>query len=184
MKVYKVTKDGKTSELITNYTNDDIINIYSTNQFSGTFFNFKPLINNIITKLEVTTDYIEDLIKNEKNEELEKLNQRIVDNKYHGKLSSLYSLYKSIEGKEKDRTPVEILLYLSKLNQSENYKSLAKKMYRSFQEAIKIIAARIPAQSMQSFMNMKITSFLETESNIMYIPTNMLVYAGSDFKIY
>ena len=183
MKVYKVTKDGKTSELITNYTNDDIINIYSTNQFSGTFFNFKPLVNNIITNLGVTTDYIEDLIKNEKNEELEELNQKIVDNKYHGKLSSLYSLYKSIEGKEKDRTPVEILLYLSKLNQSENYKSLAKKMYRSFQEAIKIIAARIPAQSMQSFMNMKITSFLETESNIMYIPTNMLVYAGSDFDI-
>lgn len=184
MKVYKVTKDGKTSELITNYTNDDIINIYSTNQFSGTFFNFKPLVNNIIKNLGVTTDDIEDLIKNEENEKLEELNQKIIDNKYHGKLSSLYSLYKSIEGKEKDRTPVEILLYLSKLEQAENYKPLARKMYRSFQEAIKIIAARIPAQSMQSFMNMKITSFLETESNVMYIPTNMLVYAGSDFKIY
>ena len=184
MKVYKVTKDGKTSELITNYTNDDIINIYSTNQFSGSFFNFGPLVNNIIKNLGITTDYINDLIKNSKNDELNELNQKIVDNKYYNKLSSLYSLYKSIEDKKKSRTPAEILLYLSNLNQAENYKPLARKMYRSFQEAIKIIAARIPAQSMQSFMNMKITSFLETESNVMYIPTNMLVYAGSDFKIY
>ena len=180
MKVYKVTKDGKTSELITNYNNDDIINIYSTGQFSGTFFNFWPLVNNIIKNLGITTNNIDDLIKNEKNDEL---NQKIVDNKYYDKLLRLYSLYKSIEGKEKSRTPAELLLYLSNLNQAENYKPLARKMYRSFQEAIKIIAARIPAQSMQSFMNMKITSFLETESNVMYIPTNMLVYAGSDFDI-
>ena len=59
----------------------------------------------------------------------------------------------------------------------------ARIIYQSFKENLKMIAARIPAQSMQSFMNMKIVGFLETQSALAYVPTNMLVYEGSDFKL-
>ena len=63
-------------------------------------------------------------------------------------------------------------------------KRQAKKMYQSFKEACKVIAARIPAQSMQSFMNMKIVAFTNFGTNVVQTPLEMLIFEGSDFKIY
>ena len=57
-------------------------------------------------------------------------------------------------------------------------------MYQSFKEACKVIAARIPAQSMQSFMNMKIVVFTNFGTNTVQTPLEMLIFEGSDFKIY
>ena len=62
-------------------------------------------------------------------------------------------------------------------------KRQAKKMYQSFKEACKVIAARIPAQSMQSFMNMKIVAFTNFGTNVVQTPLEMLIFEGSDFKL-
>ena len=56
-------------------------------------------------------------------------------------------------------------------------------MYQSFKEACKVIAARIPAQSMQSFMNMKIVAFTNFGTNVVQTPLEMLIFEGSDFKL-
>ena len=50
--------------------------------------------------------------------------------------------------------------------------------------ALNFIVARIPAQSMQSFMNMTVRGFINTDSNVVYVPKEQLVLQGSDYKIY
>ena len=50
-------------------------------------------------------------------------------------------------------------------------KRQAKKMYQSFKEACKVIAARIPAQSMQSYMPMKVVAFDNPDINTAYVST-------------
>lgn len=59
----------------------------------------------------------------------------------------------------------------------------AKRMFTSFQEASNYIVARIPAQSMQSFMNMTIAGFIDAETNIAYVPVEQLIFQGSDYDI-
>lgn len=61
----------------------------------------------------------------------------------------------------------------------------AKRMAISFKNAaLNFIVARIPAQSMQSFMNMTIKGFINTTSNVVYVCEHQLLYQGSDYKIY
>lgn len=62
-------------------------------------------------------------------------------------------------------------------------KKSSQDMFTSWQEAIKFIVARIPSQSMQSFMNMKVAMFTESETNICYVPVEQIWYQGSDFDI-
>ncbi len=56
----------------------------------------------------------------------------------------------------------------------------ANKMAISFKNmALNFIVARIPAQSMQSFMNMTIKGFINTDSNVVYICADQLWLQGS-----
>ena len=57
----------------------------------------------------------------------------------------------------------------------------ANKMFLSFEQSLNFVSARIPTQSMQSFMNMRIAGFIESETNIVYVPIEQLVYQGSDY---
>lgn len=60
----------------------------------------------------------------------------------------------------------------------------ANKMAISFKNmALNFIVARIPAQSMQSFMNMTIKGFINTDSNVVYICADQLWLQGSDYDI-
>ena len=70
---------------------------------------------------------------------------------------------------------------LYQLSNEEDLKKLAKKQAMSFEMALNFIVSRIPAQSMQSFMNMRIAGFIESETNIVYVPIEQLVYQGSDY---
>lgn len=103
----------------------------------------------------------------------------------YNKLSSLFDLYKSFDDvhiKDTYKNQKDLVGIVNKLNSDYLDNILATRMYRSFNEALRFVAARIPAQSMQSFMNMKIVGFLETDTNIAYVPIEMLIYEGSDFK--
>lgn len=61
--------------------------------------------------------------------------------------------------------------------------TLGYEMYSSFMKYLEIIAARIPAQSMQSFMPMKIIGFDESGHNNAYVCTQQIWLQGSDFDI-
>ena len=55
--------------------------------------------------------------------------------------------------------------------------------HNCFMKALNVIAARIPAQSMQSFMNMKIAAFDNPDINTAYVSTLQLLLQGSDYDI-
>ena len=141
-------------------------------------------------KFEVVTGAHPDVIKSIKNSKVfytyngyfESL-RRIPANRLYGYLSddSFWSLFANT------RDDISKSAYIkNQTSQAYIDAKMAKQariIYQSFKENLKMIAARIPAQSMQSFMNMKIVGFLETQSALAYVPTNMLVYEGSDFKL-
>jgi hypothetical protein len=71
---------------------------------------------------------------------------------------------------------------LSKINESiiENE---AKNIYRSFKKSLEFVSARIPGQSFQSFMKMKIKNFAKGNYNYCFVSHWQLYLQGSDFDI-
>lgn len=62
-------------------------------------------------------------------------------------------------------------------------KHLSNQTRSSFLQHLNILAARIPSQSMQSFMPMKIVAFTESDTNVAYVSTMQILLQGSDFDI-
>lgn len=60
----------------------------------------------------------------------------------------------------------------------------AKDVFNSFKESLKYISSRIPAQSLQSFMQMQAVAYTETSSNIVYVSHWQTWLQGSDYKLY
>ena len=58
-----------------------------------------------------------------------------------------------------------------------------REIHTSFLRSLDIVAARIPAQSMQSFMPMKIAAFVESDVNNAYVSTDQIWLQGSDYDI-
>lgn len=58
-----------------------------------------------------------------------------------------------------------------------------KERYNTFKEYLHVIAARIPAQSMQSFMAMKVVGFSKGDRNTAYVSDHQIFLQGSDFDI-
>lgn len=59
------------------------------------------------------------------------------------------------------------------------YENLGKQIYASFLKSLEIVAARIPAQSMQSFMPMKVVGFEKSDRNTAYVSTVQFLFQGS-----
>ena len=57
-----------------------------------------------------------------------------------------------------------------------------REKHTSFLKSLDIIAARIPAQSMQSFMPMKVVAFDNPDINTAYVSTYQILLQGSDYK--
>lgn len=62
-------------------------------------------------------------------------------------------------------------------------KRLGNDMYSSFVKTLQTVAARIPAQSMQSFMPMIIVDYCDADLNVAYVSTSQIWLQGSDFDI-
>lgn len=60
---------------------------------------------------------------------------------------------------------------------------VANRAYTSWLKSHEFIAARIPAQSMQSFMEMKNVAYYKTKSNEAYVSVFQIFIQGSDFDI-
>ena len=63
------------------------------------------------------------------------------------------------------------------------YSQEAHKKWVSFQDSLKFIAARIPAQTLQSFMTMKCVGWTENDNNMAYVSHFQTYLQGSDYDI-
>lgn len=98
-------------------------------------------------------------------------------------LSNWEGQLKSVSSEEEKSTLVQQINQHSQTALNNRIKKSAQDMFTSWQEATKFIVARIPSQSMQSFMNMKVAMFTESETNICYVAVEQIWYQGSDFDI-
>lgn len=97
---------------------------------------------------------------------------------------------KPLEDKELDKIRVAQLKDTQKKNK-EKYKQLieefldreAAKKWASFQDSLNYIAARIPAQTLQSFMTMKQIAWTENSKNMAYVSHFQTYLQGSDYDI-
>lgn len=56
-------------------------------------------------------------------------------------------------------------------------------MYESFQKQLYYVGARIPTQAMQSFMPMRVVGWINTKTNIVYVPAAQTWLQGSDYRL-
>lgn len=68
-------------------------------------------------------------------------------------------------------------------NREKILDQLGTKIYASWEKSNEVIAARIPAQSMQSFMEMRNIGYFNTESNDVFVSVWQIWFQGSDFDI-
>ena len=69
-------------------------------------------------------------------------------------------------------------------NPTTNYlKELGREIHSSFLMSLNIVAARIPAQSQQSMMPMKIVAFVDRDVNAAYVSNAQIWLQGSDYDI-
>lgn len=60
---------------------------------------------------------------------------------------------------------------------------LGQELHTSFLKSLDVVAARVPAQSMQSFMPMKVVAFEAPDINTAYVATTQFLFQGSDLDI-
>lgn len=65
----------------------------------------------------------------------------------------------------------------------EFYRKEAKKKWVSFQDSLKFISSRIPAQTLQSFMTMRCIGWTENTKNMAYVSHFQIYLQGSDYDI-
>lgn len=65
----------------------------------------------------------------------------------------------------------------------EFYRKEAHKKWVSFQDSLKFISSRIPAQTLQSFMTMKCVGWTENTKNMAYVSHFQIYLQGSDYDI-
>lgn len=68
-------------------------------------------------------------------------------------------------------------------NKANIIEQLSTKMFASWQKSHEFISARIPSQSMQSFMEMKNVGYMKGKSNDAYVSVWQIWLQGSDFDI-
>lgn len=61
--------------------------------------------------------------------------------------------------------------------------SRGHEIHTSFLQSLKVVAARVPAQCMQSFMPMKVVAFEAPDINTAYVSTAQFLFQGSDLDI-
>lgn len=81
-----------------------------------------------------------------------------------------------------EKAPGKNFSYLANLKK-EFYKKEAHKKWVSFQDSLKFISSRIPAQTLQSFMTMRCVGWTENTKNMAYVSHFQIYLQGSDYDI-
>ena len=73
--------------------------------------------------------------------------------------------------------------YFKSGDNNKRINNLSARKLVSFKKSLDTICLRIPSQSMQSFMNMKVVAFMEGDSNNIYVSKWQTYLQGSDYDI-
>lgn len=154
---------------------------FNTLNLSQNLINYQDFLLDLITELE-ENKRVGDLILNQiegddailcKSDEVKELSKRYKDSKFV--------------------TPESILDTFKIWNQVNeyNYKDILKEnnpiikagraKYSAFLKSLDVVAARIPSQSLQSFMPMKVVAYDNPNRNAAYVSTLQILLQGSDF---
>lgn len=152
------------SSRITEKSDDEINNIITNLQTSESEFvkGFIEQYNEFVTDSKNVSDKLRSFIEtnDQRWEEVSKQLEEVLNNNDEAKLAEILTL------KEANRI----------------YKK-ALQIHTSFIKSLDILAARIPAQCMQSFMAMKVVGFDESGLNSAYVSNHQIYLQGSDFKL-
>lgn len=89
--------------------------------------------------------------------------------------------------KNLDQLDPSLLLNILRENEDDRYfnyvENLSKRKYQSFLNQLNYIAARIPTQSMQSFMPLEVIAFTDSDTNDVYVPRSLTWLEGADYKL-
>lgn len=88
-----------------------------------------------------------------------------------------------LEDYKKEYKDVTTLLTTIESKKDNVIKRAAKRKWTSFQKSLEFTAARIPSQSMQSFMPMRVVGFTDSDENKAYVSHFQTFLQGSDYDI-
>lgn len=101
------------------------------------------------------------------------------------------SRHKTKEAREKDLLEFTVQKYIDNLfTERQNgelnnlYNTRSNAVYTSFLKSLQVICSRIPAQSLQSFLQGEVVGFLQTSKNYVYVSPWQLYLQGSDYRLY
>lgn len=172
--------------------------VYRTDSNDNILYEIGPedeiFVDNLGNDVIVTSNiqhYVDSLSYSGVN--LSKTNHKTVEKVYDclkestNKLANSFAKYLSQDGE----MAASILTYNDifnaiTLDNYENYPDIVKscrEKHTSFLRSLDVVAARIPAQCMQSFMPMKVVAFENADINTAYVSTYQLLLQGSDYDI-
>ena len=76
----------------------------------------------------------------------------------------------------------KVLVENESIKFEENVNYIAKQMWAAFETQLFCIGARIPTQSMQSFMGLEVVGFSDSDVNEVYVPAVQTWLQGSDYQ--
>ena len=137
-----------------------------------------------VLKNSIWDDFIEDNLNSPKTiEDYLEQQQTIKADYTEDDLNNLDKLIASLEKYDKKSQEYkDISNKINKITRSVEFIN-GREKHNSFIESLKIIAARIPAQNMQSFMGMKVVGFSNGDRNTAYVSDLQIFLQGSDFDI-
>lgn len=78
---------------------------------------------------------------------------------------------------------IPILQQYHEANLAKKIETKARLQYESFEKQLNYVGARIPTQSMQSFMALRLVGFSDSDTNDVYVPKAQTWLQGSDYDI-
>lgn len=161
---YSTTDSDEVIEILVVKNNEQILELYDPHEYDSILIN---------RNAESLQDRIVELIKKGAEEgqgdfvRMEKL---------------LTNTAKDENGKAV-RTSIKFRDYVARLKElrKEQILEQAKKKFVSFQKSLEYTVARIPAQTLQSFMKMKAVQFADSDKNVVYVTHWQTWLQGSDY---
>ena len=142
--------------------------IYSNGSYNGIRLNSK-FSRRSATQLEPVLDRMKDYVNDRTKNLIEGTRNYLAD--VHTSKDDIYEVDKKIDG----ITYTKFLV--------DYYNSIADDRFVSFLKSLTYTSSRIPAQTLQSFMRMKLVGFTSSSKNICYVSHWQTYLQGSDYDI-
>lgn len=170
--------------------------IENTIDDEGKTVSWKELLDYYLNEFEGDEVNVSNNTKNLYTEEQELLVDSLLDSKWYDRYIDQYiddvtnlSTYLDSQSKIQHLTESDIDQYNNRALSKEQLAFVestpefisGREKYNSFIESLKIMAARIPAQNMQSFMGMKIVGFSNGDLNTAYVSDYQILLQGSKY---